>query len=139
MTATPVATVSPVLKDVYKGIFNLSYLTYTHVALDYNLEKPPLIITATFTPKEIKRVIVTTSDYGQKEEIRITTGHVTADTKAVITLKDTKTGETILMDGYRGVYSAETRKVFRIAKSGMMTVEIDGLDVEVDLQMQVYE
>lgn len=138
-TVTPETTLTPVLKEVYRGIFNLSYATYKHVELDYRLERPPLIITAVFTPKEIKREIVTDSRYGTKEEIRITVGHVTADTKAVITVRDADSGEVLLKDGYRGIYSAEARKEFRVLKAGNLTVEIEGLDVEVDLRMEIYE
>lgn len=138
-TTAPAETPVPLLKDVYHGIFNFSYMTYTRVSLDYNLERPPLVITAIFTPKEIKRVIVTTSEYGQKEEVRITTGHVTANTKAIITVKNASTGSVIVQDGYRGTYSAESVKVLRVARAGNITVEVEGLDVEVDLRMQVYE
>lgn len=133
--ATEVPT--PVV-DTYTEIYNETLtLKYNTVAMVYDLNPPPMVISYTVTPEYTTRTTFVTSQYGSKEEKTITVTHLSQTSWCKITVRDDSTGEILAQDGFGKLYSSDTQRQLTVRNARLCHVEITGNDVTLDVAIKV--
>ncbi len=135
----PAATEAPTpVADTYTEIYNETLtLNYNTVAMVYDLNPPPMVISYIVTPKYTTRTTFVTSEYGSKEEKTITVTHLSETSWCKITVRDSNTGEILAQDGFGRLYSSDTKRQLTVRNARLCHVEITGNDVTLDVEIKV--
>jgi len=136
---TCVATEAPTpVPETYTEIYNETLtLNYNTVAVLYDLNPPPMVISYTVTPEYTTRTKFVTSQYGSKEEMTVTVTQVSETSWCEITVRDNNTGEILEQDRFGRFASIDTQGQLTVRKTALCHIEITGNDVILDVEIKV--